>query len=241
MRTIPGVVIGIVKSLDDPKHEGRIKLEFPWLDQSQRSAWAPIAAFLAGKRRGAFFMPELEDEVLVAFEQGDFAHPFVIGFLWNGVDKPPDDGITTKVRRLRTVSGHVLEFDDRAGQERILLQSKDGSGHQIELKDTPPGHIKIRTRGGQEIKLSDLPAGITVQTTGGIQVSINDTPPGITISAPAATMSINCLQASLTAASLLNVNAPMTVFNGVVQTPTLIAQAVVGAAYTPAPGNTFGL
>lgn len=240
MRTIPGVVVGIVKDLNDTSGHGRIKVEFPWLG-GQRSAWAPIAVSLAGKRRGAFFMPEVDDEALVAFEQGDFDHPFIIGFLWNGVDKPPDDGIDTKVRRLRTVSGHIVEFDDRAGQERILIQSKDNSGHQIEWKDTPPGHVKIRTRGGQEIKLLDVPAGITMQTTGGIQITVSDAPPSVTISAPSAQMNVNCLQANLTAGSLLNVNAPMTIFNGVVQTPTLIAQAVVGAAYTPAPGNTFGL
>ena len=86
MRRFPGVVTGIVKSLDDPEKQGRIELHFPWLADGPRSSWAPVASPLAGKERGQFFMPEIDDEVLVAFEHGDFAHPFILGFLWNGVE-----------------------------------------------------------------------------------------------------------------------------------------------------------
>src|SRR4051794_19466683 len=109
MTGMAGVVIGIVKDLDDPLKEGRIRLQYPWMSETELSGWAPIARGLAGKNRGFYFMPELEDEALVAFEQGCFDHPFVVGFLHNGVDLPPDDGIDAKVRRLKTVSGHVLE------------------------------------------------------------------------------------------------------------------------------------
>src|SRR4051812_41670159 len=89
MKRYPGVVTGIVKSLNDPEGQGRIQLHFPWLSDSQVSSWPPVAASLAGKDRGQFYMPEIDDEVLVAFEHGDFDHPFVLGFLWNGVDVPP--------------------------------------------------------------------------------------------------------------------------------------------------------
>ena len=65
-------------------------MKFPKLSSSLESAWAPVAAPLAGKQRGAFFMPELGDEVLVAFEDGSFDSPYIIGFLWNGVDMPPE-------------------------------------------------------------------------------------------------------------------------------------------------------
>ncbi len=61
-------------------------------------------------------MPELDDEALVAFDHGNVDHPYVVGFLHNGVDLPPDDDIDFKVRRVKTVSGHILEFDDRDGR-----------------------------------------------------------------------------------------------------------------------------
>lgn len=239
MSRYPGVVIAIVKSLDDPAGEGRIQVEFPWLAEGERSGWAPIATLMAGNERGSFFMPEIDDEVLVAFEHGEFDHPFVVGFLWNGEQRPPQSDINPSVRRLRTVSGHTVEFDDNTGQERVLIVT--AGGHEIEMKDTPPASITIKTTGGQEVKLNDTPAGINIKTAGGNEVSVSDVPPGINLTVSSGMVNVNCMQASLTASAMLNITAPMTVFSGVVQTPTLIAQAVVGSAYTPAPGNTFGL
>jgi uncharacterized protein involved in type VI secretion and phage assembly len=239
MSRYPGVVIGVVRNLDDPAGEGRIQVEFPWLAEGGISSWAPIATLMAGNERGSFFMPEIDDEVLVAFEHGDFDHPFVVGFLWNGEQRPPQSDINASVRRLRTVSGHTLEFDDNGGQERVLLVT--AGGHEIELKDSAPASITIKTSGGQEVKLSDTPASISIKTTGGNEISVSDAPPGITFNVSSGMVNLNCMQASLSASAILNVTAPMTVFSGVVQVPTLIAQAVVSAAYTPAPGNTFGL
>ncbi|MFQ5857423.1 MAG: phage baseplate assembly protein V [Anaerolineae bacterium] len=215
-----GVVTGEVVSVEDPQGEGRVRVRFPWLPGNNQGYWAPVATLMGGGGRGSWFMPEVGDEVLVAFDQGDVRHPYIVGFLWNGADRPPNAGINASVRRLRTVSGHVVEFDDNAGQERILIKTQ--GGHQIEMKDTPP-------------------ASITIQTTGGNQITISDAPPGITISTQGGTLTVNCLQANVNASTLLNVTAPLTVFNGIVQVPTLVAQAVVGSAYTPAPGNTFGL
>jgi uncharacterized protein involved in type VI secretion and phage assembly len=221
MRQMSGVVIGLVKNLDDPDGHGRIQVEFPWMQQSLRSTWAPIAVPLAGKKRGAFFMPELGDEALVAFEHGDFDHPFVIGFLWNGVDEPPSDDIDTKVRRLRTVAGHVLEFDDRSGKEAVRIRTKK-DGHRIELEDHPPGKITIKARNGAEIVLED-------------------TPPTITIKAPNGFVHVDCAMADIKAKAMISVDAPLVQFTKVVMAQTVIATSVVGSAYTPAPGNTFGL
>ena len=128
MNRIPGVVIGVVTDVDDREKRGRVKVEFPWLADRNQSPWARVATFMSGKERGSWFMPEVRDEVLVAFDQGDIDHPYIVGFLWNGVDKPPSQDITPKVRRLRTVSGHTIEFDDRSGQERILIQTQGTDG-----------------------------------------------------------------------------------------------------------------
>lgn len=252
MRRIEGVVVAVVKDLDDPQGEGRIKVAFPWLEGEPQSTWAPVARPFAGPDRGAWWMPELEDECLVAFDHGDFDHPYVVGFLWNGSDKPPNADINTSVRRLRTVSGHELDFDDNGGNERVVLTT--ANGHEIELKDNPvPGTVTVKTNGGHELVMTDGPAAsVRLESTGGQQIVLNDVPPGIEISTgtiriaadatglrinvPAGMVTLNCLQASVNATALLNVNAPVAQFAGVV-----IASSVVASAYTPAPGNTFGL
>lgn len=257
MGKINGVVVGIAKDLNDPQKLGRIQVHFPWLSENNKSYWARIATLMAGPGRGSWFMPEKDDEVLVAFEHGDVQHPYIVGFLWNGVDKPPNKDIDSKVRRLKTVSGHVVDFDDRTGKEKVLI--KTSGGHQIELIDKPgsisiktngehqiemkdaPGSIHVNTQGGQKVDLDDTPPKITIQTKSGNKIEILDVPPGIINISTNGMLNVDCLQANVTAKSLLNVTAPMVVFSGVVQTPTLIAQAVVGSAYTPAPGNTFGL
>jgi uncharacterized protein involved in type VI secretion and phage assembly len=143
-----GVAIGIVKEID-PK-EGRIKVEFPWMKPSVRSAWAPVASLMAGKDRGAWCMPENDDEALVAFEQGDFDHPFIVGFLWNGKDKPPET--TNKNRIIKTPGGHQLRFED-SGDKKILIKSNGGieillddRNNSIELRG---GGRRITMRNGQ--------------------------------------------------------------------------------------------
>ncbi len=151
MRRIPGVVVGTVKSLDDPRGEGRIELEFPWLPGPQRSGWAPVAAALAGSGRGAYFMPELEDEVLVAFEHGDFDHPFIVGFLWNGVDRPPETDPSNRV--ILTPGGHTIRLED-GNDKKVIVRSN--SGHEIVLDDSAAGQkISVKTKLGQSLVLDD--------------------------------------------------------------------------------------
>lgn len=161
MRPIPGVVIGIVKSLNDPAGEGRIELEFPWLPDPHRSAFAPVAAPLAGKNRGLFLMPEPDDEVLVAFDHGDFDHPYIVGYLWNGVDKPPRSTPSTRV--LVTPGQHMLEFEDDATKPRITLTS--AGNHSIEIDDIA-ATITVRTSSGQQIVLRDMPGSIELRGGG---------------------------------------------------------------------------
>jgi uncharacterized protein involved in type VI secretion and phage assembly len=142
MKRYPGVVIATVKSLDDPEGQGRIQLRFPWLSESVQSSWAPVAAPLAGKERGQFYMPEIDDEVLVAFEHGDFDHPFIIGFLWNGVDTPPTND--PHRRLIRSVNGHEIEIYDPAinAGDKGYIRLKDAHGNMIELANA---RITIRS------------------------------------------------------------------------------------------------
>jgi uncharacterized protein involved in type VI secretion and phage assembly len=162
MKRYPGVVTGIVKDLNDPDGQGRIELQFPWLSESVRSSWAPVASALAGKERGAFFMPELDDEVLVAFEHGDFNHPFIVGFLWNGVDTPPET--TNQNRIIKTPGGHQLRFEDKDGAKKVILKSN--GGHQVEINDATET-ITIKTNSGNQfIVLNDAAKSVTVRGGG---------------------------------------------------------------------------
>jgi uncharacterized protein involved in type VI secretion and phage assembly len=163
MKRVPGVVIGLVTSVNDPLGQGRIQLKFPWLDLDD-SGWAPIAAPMAGGKRGAFFMPEVDDEVLVAFEHGDFNHPFVVGFLWNGVDKPPETD--PKNRVLVTPGGHTIRLEDGTDKKLIVRSS---SGHEIALDDSAAGQqLSIKTKGGLTLTMDDKQSSIRMQGGGRI-------------------------------------------------------------------------
>lgn len=122
-----GVVIGIVTDNNDPENLCRVKVKFPWLSGDDESNWARVASPMAGKERGMTFLPEVDDEVLVAFEYGDINMPYVIGSLWNGVDKPPygnDDG-KNNIRIIKSRSGHVIKLDDTEGEEKIEIADKE--------------------------------------------------------------------------------------------------------------------
>jgi uncharacterized protein involved in type VI secretion and phage assembly len=264
---ITGVVIGIVKDVDDPDGDGRIRVSFPWLGDDVVSGWAPIAAPLGGKDRGYFYLPELEDEALVAFEMGDFDHPFVLGFLHNGVDKPPTGGIDKHVRRIKSVAGHIVDLDDRSGSEKVHV--KTNGGHLLDLRDSDttieiatsggqkitmtdqPAQIELKTTAGTTVTMSDAPSQVSVQTVAGVQVAVSDT--GVTITAASVPVTVDTMSAQVNASADLTVNAPtitlsgaavtvdsaLATFSGVVICSTLVASAVASASYTPGAGNIW--
>jgi uncharacterized protein involved in type VI secretion and phage assembly len=119
-------VIGVVTDNKDPDKLARVKVKFPTLSKDDNSWWAPLISVGAGKNRGWFFIPEIDDEVLVMFEHGDIAHPVVIGALWNGKDKPPDSNSDggNKKRTMVSRTGDTIELDDDSGKITI----KDGGG-----------------------------------------------------------------------------------------------------------------
>jgi uncharacterized protein involved in type VI secretion and phage assembly len=124
-----GVVVALVTSAKDPTGLGRVKVHYPWLGDDAEGNWARVAAPMAGKEMGIFFLPEVGDEVLVAFEHGDVRFPYVIGSLWNGKAKPPvsvgDDG-KNDVRLIKSRSGHVVRLTDEDGKEKIEIVDKSG-------------------------------------------------------------------------------------------------------------------
>lgn len=155
---IYGVVIAIVTNNKDPDKLGRVKVRFPWLGNQDESQWARVATLMAGKSRGAFFLPEVDDEVLVAFEHGDVQFPYIIGALWNGKDTPPYDNADGKntMRVFRSRSGHELIFNDDADGKKEQVAIKTNAGHQIVLDDTSgQEQISIKDKSGSNSILID--------------------------------------------------------------------------------------
>lgn len=140
MGRISGVVTGTVTSNSDPDGQGRVQVSFPFLGGQNQSYWAPIATLMSGGGRGAWFMPELGDEVLVAFNQEDVGHPYIIGFLWNGQDTPPTTD--THLRTIHSVNGHEVQLYDPPpsggdeGYVRIQYTRGNGSTNKVEINNT---------------------------------------------------------------------------------------------------------
>lgn len=152
-----GIVIGEVSSLEDPMKLGRIRVTFPHLGD-QVSDWARLVSLMAGGERGAFFRPEIGDEVLVAFEHGDPRRAYILGSVWSKADPPPkDDGDAKKNnwRFIRSRSGHLLKLDDTKGKEKIEIQGKSKK-HTIVIEDADDkiritcdsGDIEIKAASG---------------------------------------------------------------------------------------------
>ena len=191
-----GVVVGLVTNVQDPQGQGRVKLKFPWLSDDQESNWARLAMPMAGKDRGLFLLPEVGDEVLVMFEQGDVNHPYVIGAVWNGSDTPPlsasqaVNGSGEVVQRIfKTRAGHTVIFDnsddspgiqiiDKTGNNKIIINSKDNK-LTVELD----GDVKLSSKGKVEVEAqSDMSfkangslslkasSGIDIQADGSVKV-----------------------------------------------------------------------
>jgi phage baseplate assembly protein gpV len=122
-----GVAAAIVTNNSDPERKGRVRLHFPWLPEENESGWARVAVPYAGPGRGFHFIPEVDDEVLVAFEEGDPGRPFVIGSLWSGCDDLPGPPAEKNARKvLRTRSGFEMAWDEEQGSERFTLRDPEG-------------------------------------------------------------------------------------------------------------------
>lgn len=178
----------MVTNNQDPDGLGRIKVKIPLLSGEDEANWARVAVLMAGKARGTFFLPEVNDEVLVAFELGDINRPYIIGALWNGVDKPPlsnGDGKNNQ-REIKSRSGHIIRFDDTDGQEKLTIMDKSGN-NQIEF-DTKNNSVLIKsakdiTLSAKNGKISLEGGKIEVVATGelNLKASGNTTVKGATI------------------------------------------------------------
>jgi uncharacterized protein involved in type VI secretion and phage assembly len=218
-KRLVGVYPAVVQSITDPDQQGRVRVRLPWAPDGSGAgfeAWARLATLMAGRNRGTWFIPDVDDEVLVMFEAGDPRRPYVVGALWNGQDTPPetmDSAGNNAKKSIRSRNGVKVTLDDTNGQESLTLETP--GGQKITLKDGP-GSVEIQDSNGNDIKLEA--AGITIRAAAKLTVQ-------------AMTVEVN--------ASLVNVNAAMSKFSGVVKADTVITNAVVSASYSPGAGNIW--
>lgn len=214
-----GVFPATVTDIKDPDGIGRVKVTLPWASDAagdRYEGWARVATLMGGNNRGSWFVPDVDDEVLVSFEAGDVRRPFVLGGLWNGVDAPPEsmDGAGRNFKKvLRSRNGVKVTLDDQDGQEKLILETP--GGQKITMKDGP-GAVEIVDSNGNSMKLETA---------------------GITITA-AAKVNVNAGQVAVSA-GMVTVDAGMSRFSGVVQCDTLISNTVISATYTPGAGNIW--
>ena len=167
-RSLSGVVTAIVTDNKDPDSTGRVRVALPWLDAEHVSGWARVSYPGAGPERGMTFLPEVNDEVLVAFHHGNPGRPVVIGGLYNGKDKFPDHKGAGHTDRGKTVhrglftDQHKLAFVDKAGEEAITLGLRDKS-YQITL-DKKGTVISIGSDGKVDVKAK---SGVTITAVSG--------------------------------------------------------------------------
>jgi len=164
-----GMVVGIVTNVKDPDGLARVKVKLPAISDKLESNWARLVSPMAGAERGIEFIPEVNDEVLVAFENDDINKPYILGSLWNGKDKPPEpsNGIVAgngKVQKriIHSRSGHRITIDDSDGKEKISIIDKtgknsidiDSSSNKVAIK--ADGDIQLDAKGKVTIKGSDI-------------------------------------------------------------------------------------
>lgn len=182
-RQIGGVATAIVRDIRDPDGLGRVKVDFPWRidsgagvsvtdgDDRAHSYWARIATLFAGAGRGSFFIPEVGDEVLVAFEHGDPGRPIVIGSLWNSEDTPPEsmDGEgKNHVRAIHSRSGHIVRLVDDTENQAAKVEIISQGGHKLTLDDEGgQGKIELKTAGGHTLTFDDAGGKASLADSGG--------------------------------------------------------------------------
>jgi len=213
-----GVHLAIVTGLDDPAALSRVRVKLPAIADSPQQAgelWARVCTLFAGENRGAFWMPDVGDEVLVAFVMGDARQPIVLGGLWNGASVAPETlDARNNLKVVRSRNGNRFVLDDTDGAEKVIIETP--GGNRITLSEAPGDLVRIEDSAGNSATLG-----------GG----------GMKVVSPA-NVEVEATQVKITAAQV-TVDAALSRFSGVVQCDTLITNSVVSASYTPGAGNIW--
>ncbi len=201
-----GVQIGVVSDNADPKNLGRIRVQLPYLGHDFVTDWARVVAPGNGPKRGFVWIPEVNDEVLVAFHQGDVSEPYVLGGLWNGVDAPPPidlNGGKLEARAFVSRTGQKIEMSDKSGSEGILISSADGA--ILVQVDAANKKVVVTADGGGKVEMK-AQGDITIDAQGSVKISGLG---GVEISSPASTKVSGTGQLSLESSGMTSVKGSM--------------------------------
>lgn len=218
-KSLPQTLLAKVIDVEDPEGLNRVKirlLSFDGPDRQSGPLWARVAVPFAGANRGAFLLPDVDDEVVISFVNGDSRFPVVIGSVWNGSASAPE-----------TLPGDSVDrwtFVGKAGT-RIAIE---------EPRDSQP-KISLSTPGGVTTELTDEGGGRIECRSAGTTITVDSS--GVSIDCPGR-VTVNGSTVNVTA-GMVSVDAGMATFSGVVQCTTLIATTVVGSTYTPGAGNVW--
>jgi len=219
----PALFLGVVVNVQDPQNRNRVQLRLYNADGitgQDGPVWARVAVPFAGGSRGAFFIPDVGDEVVVSFLAGDPRAPIVLGSLWNGQDSAPE-----------TIGGSGQSVD------RWTMTGKAGTRIAIVEQPASSATISLTTPGGLTGTFTDQDASIQLNDSSQTMIRIDSS--GVTISAPTAQVQITAAdQVSITAPTV-NVSAAMSSFSGIVQCQVLQATSVVSSSYTLGAGNVW--
>lgn len=165
-----GVYPAIVTDIVDPASLGRVQVSLPWLggDGDGVRAWATLLSPYADDDQGFQVLPEVDTQVVVAFEAGNLRRPYIVGACWNGRERMPVAPEAANNKRvIRTRSGSLLEFDDTEGAVKVTLSTQ--SGHKLTLNDSPQ-EVVLEHQNGCRIRMSaagqvEILANSTVEVT----------------------------------------------------------------------------
>jgi len=163
-----GVMPALVTNTQDPEKLGRIKVNYPWLSETSESDWVRVVSIFAGKDRGGFFLPDVGDEVMVIFQQGDMDLPYILGGVWNTTATPPEEnaGGKNNIKIIKSRSGHTITISDDSEGQKEMVEIKTNAGHQI-LLDDAAGKEKIDIidkTGSNKINIDAVKNAITIES-----------------------------------------------------------------------------
>lgn len=179
-----GVYPALVTNIVDPESLGRVQVSYPWLGSSGETdvrAWATLCSPYADHDQGFLVLPEVDSQVVVAFEAGNLRRPYILGAAWNGqAHLPSPPAAPNNIRLMRSRSNSRLEFDDQAGAEKVTISM--AIGHEVVLNNAA-GTITIKHATGCVITLTA--ANVEIQANASLKV----TAPTVTVNAAMSTFS----------------------------------------------------
>lgn len=208
--------LGVVTDVADPERRGRVKVRMHSLDpEGNALLWARVAVAFAGDNYGAFSIPDVGEEVLIVFTNGDVNFPVVIGSLWTGATEAPEEisGATVDRWTITGKAGTRIAIVEETAGPKVEIETPNGA--KLTLTDQSAGEIELEV-GSNRITMGS--AGVAVETASEFSVRASS------ISLSAGTVSVDC---------------GMATFSNLVSCSTLNATSVISSSYTPGAGNIW--